>query len=89
MTVPQLLGPKRRDQIELVSADGGAWIALADYRPNAQWCMDPFHVVSWATDAWDELRRLPHAKVNAQPLFARDPSRPPTRRPTGSGDDHA
>jgi len=55
----QLLGPERCAQLTLVSADAGAWIAKAvtTYCPNARLCMDPFHVVSWATDALDELRR--------------------------------
>lgn len=25
--------------------------------PNAQFCLDPFHVVQWATDALDQIRR--------------------------------
>lgn len=55
----QLLGPERCAQIALVSADAGAWIAKAVERfcPNAELCLDPFHVVSWATDALDQLRR--------------------------------
>lgn len=54
-----LLGPERCAQLRLVSADAGAWIAKAvqNHCPNAELCLDPFHVVSWATDALDELRR--------------------------------
>jgi len=54
-----LLGPQRCWQIALVSADAGPWInnAVTKYCPNAKLCMDPFHVVSWATDALDEVRR--------------------------------
>jgi len=54
-----LLGPERCAEITLVSADAGSWIAKAveRYCPNAVRCMDPFHVVSWATDALDQLRR--------------------------------
>ena len=33
------------------------WVAVERYCPNAVRCMDPFHVVSWATDALDQLRR--------------------------------
>lgn len=53
------LGPERSAQITHVSADGAAWIALvvAEKCPNAQRCADPFHVVKWATDALDEVRR--------------------------------
>ena len=54
-----LLGPERCARITLVSADAGPWIAraVADHCPNAQLCLDPFHVVSWATEALDDVRR--------------------------------
>ena len=54
-----LLGPTRCWQIALVSADAGSWIAnaVAAHCPNAKLCLDPFHVVSWATDALDDVRR--------------------------------
>lgn len=54
-----LLGPQRAAQIELVSADGADWIfnAVRDSCPNAEICLDPFHVVRWAGDALDEIRR--------------------------------
>lgn len=53
------LGPERSAQITHVSADGAAWIAavVAEKCPNAVRCADPFHVVKWATDALDEVRR--------------------------------
>ena len=49
---------EQRRGIEVVTADGARWIrALVKRRcPNARWVMDPFHVVSWATDALDEVR---------------------------------
>lgn len=54
-----VLGPERRAQITHVSADGADWISavVADRCPNAVRCADPFHVVRWATDALDEVRR--------------------------------
>lgn len=54
-----LLGPDRSAAITHVSADGANWIAtvVAQRCPNAVRCADPFHVVSWATDALDEERR--------------------------------
>lgn len=54
-----LLGEQRCQQIELVSADGADWIAdIVGLRcPQAKLCLDPFHVVSWATDALDLVRR--------------------------------
>lgn len=54
-----LLGPERAAKLELVSADGADWIfnAVRDACPNAEICLDPFHVVKWAGDALDEVRR--------------------------------
>jgi len=53
------LGEDRCGQITHVSADGADWISalVADRCPNAVRCADPFHVVRWATDALDEVRR--------------------------------
>jgi len=53
------LGAERSAQIRLVSADAADWIGdvVADRCPNAVRCMDPFHVVQWATKALDEVRR--------------------------------
>lgn len=53
------LGPERCAQVTHVSADGADWIAavVAERCPNAVRCADPFHVVKWATDALDEVRR--------------------------------
>jgi transposase len=52
-------GKGRCAQITHVSADGADWIsdAVADRCPHAVRCADPFHVVRWATDALDEVRR--------------------------------
>ena len=54
-----LLGEQRCAQITHVSADGADWIAdvVADRCPQAVRCADPFHVVKWATDALDVVRR--------------------------------
>jgi transposase len=53
------LGPQRCKAIRLVSADAAPWIAnvVKRYCPQARVCLDPFHVVSWATDALDQIRR--------------------------------
>ena len=54
-----LLGAERAAQITHVSADAAEWIAavVAERCPNAVRCADAFHVVAWATDALDEVRR--------------------------------
>lgn len=54
-----LLGEERCKAIELVTRDAAAWIIglVTERCPDAVQCMDPFHVVQWATNALDELRR--------------------------------
>ena len=55
----ELLGATRCALITQVSADQADWIAeiVAERCPNAVQCADPFHVVKWATEALDEVRR--------------------------------
>lgn len=54
-----LLGAARCEAITHVSADQAPWIAkvVAERCPQAVQCADPFHVVAWATDALDVVRR--------------------------------
>jgi transposase len=54
-----LLGTERSHGLTHISADGAEWISLvvAERAPNAALCLDPFHVVKWAGDALDEVRR--------------------------------
>jgi transposase len=54
-----LLGDDRCARIELVSGDMAEWITrpIAERCPNAEVCLDPFHVIKLATDALDEIRR--------------------------------
>ena len=53
------LGAERCAQITHVSADAADWIAdvVAERCPDAVQCADAFHVVKWATEALDEVRR--------------------------------
>ncbi|MGH9058214.1 MAG: ISL3 family transposase [Acidimicrobiales bacterium] len=53
------LGEARCGEISLVSADAAEWIAsvVTERCPNATLCADAFHVVKWATEALDEVRR--------------------------------
>jgi transposase len=55
----EALGPKRCARLELISADAAPWIAsmVKRYCPQARLCLDPFHVVAWATEALDQVRR--------------------------------
>lgn len=63
-----------------VFADGARWIAacVEEYCPHAQRCIDPFHVVSWATDALDQVRREAWSEAHRQAkgLPKRRPGRP-------------
>jgi transposase len=53
------LGQARCAQLTHVSSDGAEWILgpVEQHCPNATICLDPFHVVQWATSALDKLRR--------------------------------
>lgn len=53
------LGPERAKLLTHVSADGAEWIhtPVRTRAPQAVLCLDPFHVVAWATNAVDQVRR--------------------------------
>jgi transposase len=53
------LGKSRCARLREVSADGAEWIAevVRSRCLNARLVMDAYHVVQWATDALDEVRR--------------------------------
>ena len=53
------LGSNAARRSPMFRADGADWISsvVTDRCPNAVRCADPFHVVPWATDALDEVRR--------------------------------
>lgn len=61
-----LLTPAQRASIRCVSADGARWIAscVEEYCPNAERCVDPFHVVCWATETLDKERRKAWAEAH-------------------------
>ena len=80
------LGEQRCAGITHVSADGADWIAavVAARCPNAVRCADPFHVVKWATEALDEVRRAAwnEARTAARASEARrGRGRPPKNAP--------
>lgn len=51
--------PEQRSSIKAVSGDGAKWIdqCMAEYLPNAERCVDPFHFIQWAGDALNDIRR--------------------------------
>jgi transposase len=61
------LGPERAAQLTHVSADGAEWIhdVITERAPQALICLDSFHVVMWATEAIDKVRRRITAELRA------------------------
>lgn len=53
------LGDARAAALTHVSADAAGWIAdvVAARAPQATYCLDPYHLVAWVTDALDAVRR--------------------------------
>ena len=82
------LGPDRTAALTRVSADGASYIAtvVSARAPAATQCTDPFHVVSWAADALDQVRREVWQAARAQPGGS-DPRRRGRRIiPSSAGD---
>lgn len=71
-----LVGDERCKTIRLVSADAADWIAdvVKANCPNAELCLDAFHIVKWATDALDVVRRETwnQARHSGMRVHARD-----------------
>jgi transposase len=65
----EALGEERCAQITHVSADGADWISavVAGRCPSAVRCADPFHIVKWATEALDDVRRQAWNAARRQP----------------------
>jgi transposase len=77
----ELLGPARCAQVTHVSSDSARWMneVIAAHCPQAIRSADPYHVVTWATAALDEQRRV---AWNAARGAARGRSR--NKRATGA-----
>lgn len=75
----KLLTKEQLASIKLVSGDGAKWIqeCMDEFCPQAERCIDPFHVVQWATEALDEVRR--EAWREAQKKAKAEPKRKPGR----------
>ncbi len=88
-----LLGPDRCAQITHVSADGADFIdtIVADRCPGAVRVADPFHIVRWATDALDEVRRASwnEARAQARTEPKRASGRPRNDAPPRPGNERA
>lgn len=88
-----LLGEERCAQITHVSADGADFIdtIVAHRCPNAVRVADPFHIVKWAGDALDEVRREAwnDARKQARKEPKRGRGRPPADAPPRPGSELA
>jgi len=53
------LSKEQLASIKVVTGDGARWITdcVNEFTPNCERCVDPFHVVQWAMEALDEVRR--------------------------------
>ena len=53
------LTPEQLSSIKVVTGDGARWITdcVNEFTPDCERCVDPFHVVEWAMDALDEVRK--------------------------------
>ena len=74
------LTEEQQAKVKFVTADGARWIAdcVKAYCPNAERCIDPFHVVQWANDALDEIRK--QAVRQAKKEAAESPKTTPTKK---------
>lgn len=83
------LGADRAAQITHITADAADWIAdvVAERCPQAVQGADPFHVVAWATEALDEVRREAWNTARKKSAATRRPG-PGHRRARGSLEHH-
>ena len=62
------LTEEQKASIQYVTGDGARWIkdTVMQHCPNATFCIDPFHVVSWMTEVLDQVRREEWNKARAE-----------------------
>jgi len=55
----RLLTPEQLSRIRVTTGDGARWITacVEEFTPICERCVDPFHVVEWAMEALDKVRR--------------------------------
>ena len=74
------LTPEQLATIKVVTGDGAKWITecVNEFTPECERCVDPFHVVEWAMEALDEVRRevWREAYSEAQKLAKEHPQKP-------------
>ena len=53
------LSPEQLSSIKVVTGDGAKWITecVGEFTPDCERCVDQFHVVEWAMETLDDVRR--------------------------------
>ena len=66
------LTPRQLSSIRVVTGDGARWITdcVNEFTPSCERCVDPFHVVEWAMEALDEVRREVWREAHAEAVQA-------------------
>ena len=79
--------PEQLSSIKVVTGDGAKWITecVNEFTPECERCVDPFHVVQWAMDALDEVRREVWREAYAE--FNRLSKEHPKQKGRPKGDD--
>ena len=71
------LSKEQLASIKVVTGDGAKWITecVNEFTPDCERCVDPFHVVQWAMETLDEVRRevWREAYNEAQKLVKQNP----------------
>ena len=74
------LSEEQLASIKVVTGDGARWITecVNQFTPGCERCVDPFHVVEWAMDALDEVRRevWREAYQESQAIVKQHPGKP-------------
>ena len=73
-----MMSEEQKCSIQTVTADGARWIAacIAEELPHAELAIDPFHVISWTSDALDNVRRELWKQEKKKPHIKRRRDRP-------------
>ena len=79
----RLLNMEQLSSIEVVTGDGAKWITecVNEFIPGADRCVDNFHVVEWAMDALDEVRREVWREAHAEVVALKKENPRPVGRP--------
>ena len=78
----------QRASVRVVTGDGARWITdcVEEYLPNAERCVDAFHVAEWANEALDRVRVAAWREAQAAAREIGGPGGKPPGRPRR--DDH-